>query len=468
MSNRPKIIADFVSTVLKGILGLRISGKFYKKYPVSENIFYNYTLLKRKHHYIGYAAAQTLVKIVIDETKNNKFKKNLIIDYSKKFLNKEENLYIEEHPDDIENIFWMAVAKFVRNKTKIKTDYRNSLNDENKEHYAKKIKDLYVNAISFMKNKPELMCIITNEICNIIIRVIIKIENIEYNNSLDKNINIISSNELIPQNVIYSMKSINTICYYENLKDSQFLELSELCYSNIKILCRWFNNQYLNSSLNRIKSDVEITNDNIKIYSIFDLIQIGWSIRDYVVEATKLNYEVIDDLTPEHNGEVEQLTTMISKHPENRRILLNENNEMIGYWSVEPLFDDIFEKAKSGELFDNELTADKIVTLVPGIYNVYFSSICLKENYRKKNAFKKLLFSLIKYLEELALDGIFFNEICTLAYSDDGRSLSKTIGLRLYKKHIDHGEIYYGDIYDILSQPICKDFKALRSLYNKL
>ncbi|MEN8905602.1 MAG: hypothetical protein ABF289_06540 [Clostridiales bacterium] len=468
--DRSKIIADFIESILVKILKLRISGKTYKKYNVSENIYYNYTLLNRKHKYIGYAAAKTLTKIIVEETKLDSIKKNILLDYFQQFLSDEEKIYVKKHFDDIENISWIVISKFVKSKisNQVYLYQIRSLDSNIKEDYAKKIKSLYTSAISIMKTEPDIMCIVTNEINNRICRILAKLENIKNHVNNTICIDKLFAKGILPQNVSVSMKAISNMSYNENTNILQIKEVSDLCYSNLKIFSRWFNNQYLNSDLNRIESNIKIPNDGLKVLSIFDLMEIGWTIKDYVIEATKLNYEVIDDLTPEHNGEIEQLTLMISKHPENRRILLDENNNMIGYWSLEPLFDDIFEKAKNGELFDNELTADKIAVLVPGVYNVYFSSICLKEDHRKKYAFKKLLFSLIDYLEELALDGVFFNEICTLAYSDDGKSLSKTIGLRLHKNHIDHGEIYCGNIYDILSQPICKNYDSLRTLYNQI
>lgn len=336
------MIAEFITTIFK-ILNLRISNKKISiKYNVSINIFYNYTLIQRNHNYIGYACAETLVKLIIDEVETDLIKKKRIFDYLITFLSSTDKINFENFEDLVCNI----VCKFVKKKSQF-------------------TKPIVINKNSYQKKVNE--------------------------------------------------------------------------------------------------------SDTLRVVDIFELKKIGWSIRDYVIEATKLNYEVIENLTEEHNGEIEQLTSMITKHPENRRILLDENNKMIGYWSVEPLFDNFFYKAKNGELFDNELTADKIISLVvPGIYNVYFSSICLKNNYRKKHAFKKLLISLLDYIEELAVDGILINEICTLAYSDDGKSLSKTIGLKYHKNHIDYGEIYSGNIYDILSQPFCKNYDILKTIYNHI
>lgn len=261
---------------------------------------------------------------------------------------------------------------------------------------------------------------------------------------------------------IYDIKKNKAI---EFLKD--FLTHSELEYmknnpNDIKSLVT-FAAEKVNEKINTI-----VDTDNFKIVDIFEWKKLGKSVRDYVIEAIKLGYETIENLTEQHGGEIEQLTKMISKHPANRRILLDKNNNFIGYWSIEPLFENIFVQAKNGELFDNELTADKIAIPVPGsTYNAYFSSICLKEDYRKMSAFKILFFSLIEYFEKLATEEIYFNEICTLAYSTYGESLCKTMGLQLHKKHIDHGNIYCGYVYDLIERPFCKKSEKVKNLYRE-
>lgn len=204
-----------------------------------------------------------------------------------------------------------------------------------------------------------------------------------------------------------------------------------------------------------------------KIVDISTLQKMGWTIKDYVEAATILSYETIDGLTEEHNGEIEKQIPIITEQPENRRILLDENNKMIGMWSFKPFYDDVFQKAKNGELFDIEITPAMMPTLIPGIYNIYFSNICLKDKYRKTMVFKILLFSIIELIEKWANEGIYINEICAQAYSDSGRNLCRSIGLKFIKNHIDHGDIYCGFVYDLIERPFCEDFADVKRLYRK-
>jgi len=215
------------------------------------------------------------------------------------------------------------------------------------------------------------------------------------------------------------------------------------------------------------RKDTIMNTDNFKIVGIPELLKMGWTIRQYVEAATLLSYEEITGLTDEHNGEIEDNIKIVSEQPENRRILLDENNNMIGMWSFKPFYDDIFQKAKNGELYDGEIRASMLPTLIPGIYNIYFSNICLKKHHRKSKVFKILWESIIELFQEWAKDGIYIKEICAQAYTTSGINLCKTAGLQFHKNHIDHGEIYCGYVWDLVENKYCNEFEEVRKLYQE-
>jgi hypothetical protein len=216
----------------------------------------------------------------------------------------------------------------------------------------------------------------------------------------------------------------------------------------------------------RLKHNCIEERKQYKIVDIATLQKMGWSIRDYVKKSTMLSYEVYDELTDEHVTEFEKSVKVVAEQPENRRILLDENNEMIGMWSFKPFYDDIFQKTKNGELYDSEIKPDMMPTLIAGgVYNIYFSNIVLKEKYRKSKVFGILFDSILELIEEWAKEDIFINEICAQAYSDSGINLCKTLGLKFIKKHVDHGEIYCGYVQDLTETRFCNRFENLRILY---
>lgn len=248
--------------------------------------------------------------------------------------------------------------------------------------------------------------------------------------------------------------------------------------------------EYMKKNINDIKSlvrfaSMKINNKNegfmisknekggkFKIVDIPELLKMGWTIRDYVKRATSLSYEVYDEeLTEDHVTELEKSIKVVSEQPDNRRMLLDENNELIGMWSFKPFYSEIFKKAKKGELFDSEITPSIMPTLIPGgIYNIYFTNIVLKKRYRNTTAYIILLYSIIELIKKWAEEDIFINEICAQAYSDNGKNLCKTVGLDFIKKHIDHGDIYCGYVSDLVNKPFCNrfdDIEELRDLYKE-
>ena len=277
------------------------------------------------------------------------------------------------------------------------------------------------------------------------------------NNGIGKKVTTMLYNLIIK----HPEKKIEVFNYLE-----QFLTLEEKRYmkknlddikTTLNCVVKKINNRNKNISDNK--------KQNYRIVDIATLQKMGWSIRKYVEEATILSYEAIEGLTEEHNGEIEKQIPIIKEQPENRRILLDENNKMIGMWSFKPFYDDVFQKTKNGELFDVEITPDMMPTLIPGTYNIYFSNICLKPQYRKTIVFKILLFSIIELIETWADEGIFIHEICAQAYSDSGKNLCKSIGLNFVKNHIDHGEIYCGYVYNLVEEEFCRDFEKVKYLF---
>jgi len=202
--------------------------------------------------------------------------------------------------------------------------------------------------------------------------------------------------------------------------------------------------------------------------NVSELLDMGWSLDSYMSECSRMWDETMDYvMTDEHKGSIEQWIQIVREYPENSKILLNENNEMVGFWDFITLFKNDYERAKKGLLIDCELTLDIISPMISGTYNIYMASICLQENYKKTLALQKLLYSLLDTFEDLAENNIFINEICTWAYTDSSIALCKAIGLKYQTDHKEHGKIFCGNMLELLNQPLCSKYKILKTMYNK-
>ena len=271
-------------------------------------------------------------------------------------------------------------------------------------------------------------------------------------------------NSMLYKLILKHPEKFHDISHYLN----QFLTTEEKKYyentspDNIKKL--------LNTVVNKIntkkikKSLINNSEPNIRILIIFELLNLGWTIQSYMKNCFKLWNDYTS--TNEDFGTVSQWSKIISIHPHNRRILINKQNELIGFWDFVTLFEEDYEKAKKGNLVDADFNADKMPFFLPGTHNIFVTSILLRKDFRGI-LLKNLLFSMLDAFEKFAVDGIFINEILTWAYSDNGISLSRSLGLNFLCKHKEEGEIYISNMKTLLKHPLVKEFKTLKNLYDE-
>lgn len=260
---------------------------------------------------------------------------------------------------------------------------------------------------------------------------------------------------------------------YDYIK--QYLTAKEQDYMNknitdIKTIVRFASMKFSKRNRNSMPdiNKLTIPMESMRIVGIDELFKMGWTVYDFIKGIEGLWRELIPDIPDEHIGDREKWAKIHTEHSESRKALLNNKNQMIGYWEFDVLFSEVFEKAKNGELLEGEMSINDIPFMFEGTYNIYFENICIIDKSKtlsKSVALRKMLHSIISTIEELALDNIFINEICTWAYTGSGIALCKSLGLKFFKKHEEVGEIYLGTIHDLLSHPICNEFPTLKDLY---
>jgi hypothetical protein len=433
-------------------------------YGVSHNILSYYFSGNAKA--LGHDCSIFVQKLVLNEIKNSYDKQSQINNYLKSILSVKDKSLIKEK--NTKNFLESILIKFEEGKNYELINPENS-EWKNKNLYAKKIKDLFELIKNYINNK-KIFYIFSLKILEEILNCIKVLENLEQKSNL---IEFLSGTNIVPKRILMSMSNIleESNCVEEIKDENTIIDLTELCFINVKIVTKWFLNNYLNSIEFRIENDSinrekKINLDSIHIY---EYINMGNTIEQYIIECFNMWNDTLGTELPEsHKGSVEQWVPIINENLDNQKILINSNNEFIGFWDFEPLFDNPFKKLKDGVFFDDEMSVDVIPTMFPGgTYNIYIMNILLKHKYRNNLSFQKLFYSMVNYIEELALNGVFINEICAWAYTDKGISICKSIGLKYHKDHIEHGKIYIGKVIDILNKPISSDFSTLKELYNK-
>ncbi|HEX3070326.1 MAG TPA: hypothetical protein VHX14_17295, partial [Thermoanaerobaculia bacterium] len=180
----------------------------------------------------------------------------------------------------------------------------------------------------------------------------------------------------------------------------------------------------------------------------------------------ELDYEIFDNLTPDHEGNPEQWAPVFMDHPETWRLLVTPSNAIVGYWHFVPLFADEFELAANGNLLDSDVTTNKVkIFEFPGSYSAYFVTFGLRAQYRRTKGFKLLMHSFFDVLGSLAKDGIYIDQVCANAYTDSGTALCKTFGMSPTCTHSERGTIFRSKMDDILASEACADYAELRRVY---
>jgi hypothetical protein len=130
----------------------------------------------------------------------------------------------------------------------------------------------------------------------------------------------------------------------------------------------------------------------------------------------------------------------------------------------------MYEKARSGQLLDNELVVDAMPYFAaPGIYDVYVAFMGI-EDAHKTPGFRAMLHSIFTTLHKLAKADIFIGRVCANGLSTSGRSLCRQ-NMKYLGKHRFSGEVYEANMSDLLnmvfqnSPPLAREYKSLSLAY---
>ncbi len=194
----------------------------------------------------------------------------------------------------------------------------------------------------------------------------------------------------------------------------------------------------------------------------------GWDSTKLAQELVKLDYEVIEGLKPDDEGEVPHWARIFVNHPDTWRILYNSPGEIVGYWSYVPLFPDNFDMLKNGKIVEGQVTDDMIPTMdILGHVKIFFSMLALRENYRGTSAIHLLYYSFLDVVQYLAQHRIFFDEIATNAYSPAGEAICKSFEMKYIRDSPINGKIYARAFYPFPRSNAFLEHPTLLSLYKE-
>ena len=177
-----------------------------------------------------------------------------------------------------------------------------------------------------------------------------------------------------------------------------------------------------------------------------------------------------DDIPIEAIGKIDQWDAIDRAYPDNTKMLMI-NNKIRGFWTFLVLKDEIFQLALRGKLREGQITLDSLEDMQTSKeYKGYFLDIVVSKKHRTLRNLHLMIDAFAGQIEAYAERGCFLVEWCANAYSDAGKRLSDTFGLKYVCDHEEEGEgqIYYAKLSnESLKLPIFKKYPRLVELYSR-
>jgi hypothetical protein len=186
--------------------------------------------------------------------------------------------------------------------------------------------------------------------------------------------------------------------------------------------------------------------------------------------------DIVDQLIPDAGDDWrpprELLVPVYYNYPQTWRLLVNQEDDIVGFWRFAPLTPEQYDRARNRRFLDKELTMDALSLFnLSGVYDVYVTFMGIVPLYNI--GFPRLFSSFFSVLDERYREGIYIGSICANALTPLGRKWCDEIGMRPLGQHQRRGHVYEDNMVDILERfesdraPLLKIFRAIVQRYRK-
>jgi len=200
-----------------------------------------------------------------------------------------------------------------------------------------------------------------------------------------------------------------------------------------------------------------------------ELLALGYTSTSISLQLVENDYINCNGIGMENEGTAQQWEEYLQDSSETFQYLVNDDNKIIGDWSIVALNEDVFEKAMKGELLEADIDIDKTEMICfPGIYHGYVLTFSILPEYRNMKNYNILIESFFAQLEEYAENGIFFKNWCMNVFGKDVEALVKQLGFKFITNNKVFGKIYYCDFMPLPNLPIYQKHTTLIERYNNV
>lgn len=206
--------------------------------------------------------------------------------------------------------------------------------------------------------------------------------------------------------------------------------------------------------------------ETLEVVDVAGVTAWGWDAERFVRELMRIDAEVYGDALKLDDETARAWAPLFFDHPESWRVLAEAPEQIVAYWHCLPLLPGEFDELISGRLTYDRIAAAQIAVLgVRDRYDLYCAGICLRQRYRRPVVFKLLFESLLNVIESLAAEGILFERIGANAFSAQGESLCRSLGMGRRLDHPRSGVLYSQDMPQLLLGPLAQRRARLIEAY---
>lgn len=208
----------------------------------------------------------------------------------------------------------------------------------------------------------------------------------------------------------------------------------------------------------------------------YDLVvENGLDLHDLLDRLIEIDTQILPHVRGPEVGTAEQWLPIFQESLSTWRILTC-GSEVVGYWHYLCLTREAFDLAIDGRLRDGEIAPSMVEFPLPldsgQTYRMYIVMFGVDPSHERPIADMTLLRDFVSEMQAAAEAGIFFSEVCTVAFSAKSAFLCRQIGMRLinnyrYRREDEIGEVFYLEGSQIPDARLVASNRRLADMYRK-
>ena len=205
------------------------------------------------------------------------------------------------------------------------------------------------------------------------------------------------------------------------------------------------------------------------------LVEEGIDLHDLLDRLIEIDTQVLPHLRVPEEGTPEQWFPILQESPSTWRVLTH-GGEVVGYWLYLCLTPEAFDLATEGRLRDGEIAPSMVEFPLPldssQTYRMYIVMFGVDPPHQGPAADMILLRDFVSEMQAAAEAGVFFSEVCTVAFSSKSAFLCRQIGMcsiadYRYCREEEVGEVFYLEGSQIADAGLIASNRRLADLYRK-